>query len=202
MLAEGSDITEQKRVEEALRESESLYRAIFENTGNASIIIDENTIIQLCNTEWVNLAGYSREEMEGKMSWTNFVVREDLDRMKKYHQARRIDPSAAPMKYEFRYLKRNGEIRHMVNQVGMVPGTKKKHRIAHGHHRAQARGGRPERLASRKGNASQGNPSPREKQHADNGKPPKSPEGRGLQRRGPENIYRDAEPHQGDGAHP
>ncbi len=119
------EITERKRIEDALRESESLYRAIFENTGTASIIIDENTIIQLCNTEWINLAGYPREEMEGKMSWTKFVVEEDLEIMKEYHRTRRLDPSAAPLKYEFRYLKRNGEIRHMINHVGMVPGTKK-----------------------------------------------------------------------------
>ena len=35
----GRDITDRKQVEEELKQSESLYRAVFENTGAASIII-------------------------------------------------------------------------------------------------------------------------------------------------------------------
>jgi len=119
------DIGERKQTEAALRDSEHLYRAIFENTGTSSIIIEENTIIALANTEWVNLTGYSREEMEGKMSWTQFVVPEDLIRMKEYHKTRRIDSSGAPRKYEFRFIRRNGEIRNMINCVAMIPESKR-----------------------------------------------------------------------------
>jgi PAS domain S-box-containing protein len=64
------DISEMKRVEKALRESESTYRTIFENTGTATIIIEEDTTISLINGEMERLSGYSREEVEGKMSWT------------------------------------------------------------------------------------------------------------------------------------
>ena len=40
-LASMLDITESKETQDALRESENLYRAIFNNTGTASIIIEE-----------------------------------------------------------------------------------------------------------------------------------------------------------------
>jgi hypothetical protein len=63
--------------------------------------------------------------MEGRMSWTQFVDPDDLVRMKEYHKTRRIDPSGAPHKYEFRFIRKNGEIREMINCVGMVPESKK-----------------------------------------------------------------------------
>ncbi|MCB8964811.1 MAG: PAS domain S-box protein [Bacteroidales bacterium] len=119
------DISERKIAENAIKESEQQYRAIFENTGTASIIIDEDTTILLTNSEWVSLSGYTPEEMEGKMSWTQFVVPEDLERMRQYHKTRRVDPDGAPHKYYFRYIRRNGEIRFMVNSVGIIPGSKK-----------------------------------------------------------------------------
>lgn len=119
------DISERKRAEIALKDSEYLYRAVFENTGTATILIDEDTTILLTNTEWINLSGYSPEEMEGKMSWTQFVDPDDLIQMREYHKTRRVDPGGAPHKYEFRFIRKNGEIREMINCVGMVPESKK-----------------------------------------------------------------------------
>ena len=59
------------------------------------------------------------------MSWTQFVVPEDLVWMKEYHKTRREDSSGAPHKYEFRFVRRNGEIRNMINCVAMIPESKK-----------------------------------------------------------------------------
>lgn len=109
------DITEKKR-------SEIWYKAVFENTGLPSIIIAPDTTIIKANTEWSLLSGYSIEECEGRMSWTDFVDKEDLDRMRNYHENRRADSDGAPRKYEFRFIRRNGEIRHMINSVTMIPG--------------------------------------------------------------------------------
>jgi len=119
------DVTEAYLKEEKLRASEQLYRTIFESTGTAAIIIEEDTTIALANNEWINLSGYSHEELEGKMSWTQFIVEEDLDRMKDYHQKRRVNADAAPGRYEFRFVRKNGEIRDIINSVAMIPGTKK-----------------------------------------------------------------------------
>ncbi len=109
------DITEKKR-------SGIWYKAIFENTGLSSIIIAPDTTIIKANSEWALLSGYSIEECEGKRSWTDFVDKDDLARMSNYHQTRRVEPEGAPRKYEFKFKRRNGEIRNMLCSVIMIPG--------------------------------------------------------------------------------
>ena len=66
------DITERVEIEHTLRESENLYRTIFNNTGAATIIIAPDTTILLANDGWVNLTGVSREEQENKKSLDRF----------------------------------------------------------------------------------------------------------------------------------
>ena len=119
------NITERKNAEKALQESENMYRAIFENTGNATMIIEDNTIVSLANSELERLSGYSKEEIEGKRSWTEFVVKEDLERMLEQHKLRRIDPDTALNSYDFRAIDKKGNIKDILLCVDAIPGTKK-----------------------------------------------------------------------------
>jgi len=119
------DITDRKKMEEALRESEDKYRTIFETTGTATAILDEDTTILLVNSEFEKLSGYSKEEIEGKKSWMEFVKSGDLERMRKYHYARRVNANSAPRNYEFRFIDKQGNFRDIDISVSMIPGTKK-----------------------------------------------------------------------------
>jgi len=107
-----------------LRRREDLYRTIFDNTDTATIVIEEDTTISLTNTCFEALSGYSREEIEGRISWTVFVHEDDLDNMRLYHEKRRTDPGSAPAEYEFRLINRQGQVRYMFLNVRMIPGTK------------------------------------------------------------------------------
>ncbi len=120
-----TDITDRKRIEEELRKSEEKYRVVFENTGTATVIIEENTTISLVNKRFEELSGYARKEIEGKMSWTDFVVKDDLEKMKKYHRARRKDKKEVPTRYEFRFVDRDGKIHNILIDVDVIPGTTK-----------------------------------------------------------------------------
>ncbi len=117
------DVTARKAIEEALKASEKKYRTIFENTGAATVIVEEDTTISLANGGFEKLSGYSRADIEGKKSWTEFVAPEDLERMRIYHRWRRQDPGAAPAAYEFRFLDREGRVRHVFASHAVIPGT-------------------------------------------------------------------------------
>jgi len=110
----------------ALRESEDKYRTIFETTGTATVIIEEDTTISLANKEFEKLSGYSKEEVEGKKSWTDFVAhKDDLDRMMVYHTDRRIDPNRAPRNYEYKFIDKHGTVKEVFATLAVIPGTKK-----------------------------------------------------------------------------
>jgi PAS domain S-box-containing protein len=111
--------------DEALRESEEMYRTIFETTGTAAIMVEEDTTISLANAEFEELSGYSKEEIEGKKSWTQFIPEDRLEKLKEYHRLRRIDPDAAPTNYEAQFIHREGDIRDCLLTVTMIPGTEK-----------------------------------------------------------------------------
>lgn len=123
-LGNSVDITEYKKVNEALRESEAKYRTVFENTGTALVIIEDDTTISLVNTEFEKLTGYSKEEVQGKKSWAELVSEHELSRMLQYHRLRRINPGAAPRNYEFEFIARNGQIMDVLITIAMIPGTK------------------------------------------------------------------------------
>jgi PAS domain S-box-containing protein len=104
--------------------SEEKYKTIFENTGTATIIVEEDTTISLVNEQFEELFGYSREEIEWKKSWTELVVEEDLERMEKLHYFRRKDPESTLRKYEFRATDKKGDIRDIFIVLDLIPGTK------------------------------------------------------------------------------
>lgn len=124
----GAAEQERRRLEASeatARESEALYRTIFENTANATFIIEEDTTISLANSRMAELSLYSIEEIEGRLSWTIFVHPDDLPRMIEYHRIRRTSGGSAPNTYHFRFLRRNGEVRQIFLYVGLIPGTMK-----------------------------------------------------------------------------
>jgi PAS domain S-box-containing protein len=125
IVAVYDDITDRRLAEKELKESEEKYRTVFENTGTAMIIIEEDMTISVANRQVEQLSGYSKEEIENKMKWTELVIPEDLEKMKEYHLLRRKEKESTPTSYEFSLRDKLGEIKNIWLNVGMIPGTKK-----------------------------------------------------------------------------
>jgi len=117
VLAIARDITERK-------EAQQRYRTVFENTGTATVIIEKDMTISLANNQFEKLSGYTREEIENRKKWTEFVHPEDLPKMKTYHQDRRTGGNA-PTEYEFRSIDKYGQAKDIYLRIGLIPGTQK-----------------------------------------------------------------------------
>jgi PAS domain S-box-containing protein len=117
------DQTERKKAEEALLKSETFYRAIFENTGTATIIVGLDTIISMANKRCEALSGYPVDEIEKRLSFMDFIHPEDQQRVLEYHKIRRSGEGVVPAEYEFRLLSKNGEERQIMLSASIIPGT-------------------------------------------------------------------------------
>ena len=117
------DITDRKRDETVLRESEDRYRTIFETTGSAMLMVEEDMTVILANTEFENTYGYGKDELENKMRWTEFIFKDDIERLKMYHISRRKDPASTPRQYESRIVAKNKQIRDVLINAELIPGT-------------------------------------------------------------------------------
>lgn len=71
------DITEIQEAEDALKLSEEMYRAIFRNTGTASIIVDMAGMVTMVNEEFERLAGIEAAGVKLRYFWTDFFPQED-----------------------------------------------------------------------------------------------------------------------------
>jgi PAS domain S-box-containing protein len=116
------DISAPRGMEPALTRE---CQAILKNNGKPMVIVETDTTISLVNAEFVRLSGYTKEEIEGKKSWMEFVARDDRKRAKEYHRLRRTDPILSPRCFEFRFLNRQGKIKNVVLTIGQIPGTTK-----------------------------------------------------------------------------
>ncbi len=119
------DITAQKVAENAMRESEKYYKTIFENTGTATIIVEEDSTISLVNTQFEHLYGVKWDEIEGKIKWTDLVTIQHLPKMLRYHKLRRKNPEEVPRNYEFDFVDSSGAIKNIFVTVAIIPETSK-----------------------------------------------------------------------------
>jgi len=118
------DITEQKKTAEALRDSEKLYRGIFETTGAGTIIIEPDMTISFANTGFEKMTGYAREEIEGRMRWTTFIADPiELEMMMQYHLRRRKNDPDTPIEYEFVLIDRSGSRKNIILRVDLIAET-------------------------------------------------------------------------------
>ncbi|MCH8259122.1 MAG: PAS domain S-box protein, partial [Planctomycetes bacterium] len=125
-----SDITERKRAEEKLRESDARFRAIFEGAGIGMALADMDGRLVESNATFQQMLGYDAQELRG-MVFTDFTHPEDaavdmalykeLEARKRHHY-----------QIEKRYIRKDGQLVYGQLTVSLVHGNGAKPQFAIG----------------------------------------------------------------------
>ncbi|MFG6496935.1 PAS domain S-box protein [Fictibacillus sp. UD] len=99
------DITSQKKVERALRESEAKYRLIAEHSTDLITVIDPSGMIQYVSPSHFTVLGYKEGEIKGAI--LDLVHPEDLENLSDSFMKSLVKKE--PFQTEFRLLHKNGD---------------------------------------------------------------------------------------------
>jgi len=122
--------TLEKKVKERtaeLQKSEAKYRTIFENTGAATIIIEEDMKISLANSVFVDLSGYEQDEIEDRMSLAKFIdvkSRRKLFAGKSYTGGK-TDSHFITKNFECKFIDKNINNKDILITLAKISGTEK-----------------------------------------------------------------------------
>ncbi len=119
------EIEHRKKAEYALQENEKEYRSVFENTGTATFLVEEDMTISKINAKAEEMAGYSKADIEGKMKTIDFVAQEDRARIIRYHGERRKQDGESPSEYTFKLADKHGNTKNVFIQTSIIPGTER-----------------------------------------------------------------------------
>jgi PAS domain S-box-containing protein len=104
------DISDRKEAEEALRESEELFKTISANSINAICILNEYGKVEWANNLVFSVSGYSEEDIKGAESFKVFLAPESVD-TSLFNFKRMVDGEITDSESRFTILTSTGEKR-------------------------------------------------------------------------------------------
>ncbi len=115
------DITERKRAEEKLEESEARFRSTFENASTGVALVGLDNRYLKVNRAFCEMLGYPEEELLGKSS---LEITHPADREKsRDHTKRLLDGRAKTAGIEKRYVRKDGSVVWALSDVSLVRDT-------------------------------------------------------------------------------
>ncbi|HJS70776.1 MAG TPA: PAS domain S-box protein [Gaiellaceae bacterium] len=118
LSAIGQDVTERKRAEAAIRESEAKFRAFVETTEEWVWASDANNVHTYSNPAVERILGITPEELIGR-KWLDFVVEEDREQIAEAI-AKRTDERTGWSGLVIRWRHADGSVRHLESNATPV----------------------------------------------------------------------------------
>jgi len=119
------DIHDEKTADQKIRQSEERFRFLFDSNVLPIAFWHISGEIYDANDSFLNLMGYTREEMhEGQLNWRKFTVPEDApmheERVRQAVEGKTIPP------YEAKYVNKSGEFISSLVGYAMLTGSKER----------------------------------------------------------------------------
>ncbi|MEI6885462.1 MAG: PAS domain S-box protein [Bacteroidota bacterium] len=108
MVALFQNISNRKKAEKALEESEQRFRAIMENVNLISANLDTNGNITFANDYFLKLTGWKREEVLGR-NWFELFIPPEVELRQVLYS--KLEKGMLPLSYQNEILTRNGKRR-------------------------------------------------------------------------------------------
>ncbi len=122
-LKENLEIMVDERTKE-LQSEEKKYRSVYENTGIAMITVAEDGIVTMVNDKFVELSGYTKEEIINKLTWKAFIDKADMDKMQANRDGRYNNELPKIDTYEVKLVNKKGFVIDALLNVVLVPETR------------------------------------------------------------------------------
>ena len=114
----------EEMVEEITDQTYVRYKTIFENTGTATVVIEDDMTISTVNSELERISGIPKDKVEGKMKFPELIAEPDRSKVMENHCRRREAPQAVPRNYPCRVMVPNGGVKECILTVALIRGTR------------------------------------------------------------------------------
>jgi len=104
------DVTEQKQMEDLLRETQRRFSDTLAHVQLVALMLDREGLVIFCNDFFLQLTGYRREEVVGQDFFTRFIPADRRERVARVHLGI-ADRTTYARHYENPILTRAGELR-------------------------------------------------------------------------------------------
>ena len=118
-----ANAVEQGRKHNQLMWSENRYRTIFNHSGSALLIIDENFKILLSNPQAQLLLDLPSDKLDNVANLTQFLPDYEIERVREYNRRRIQRDPDVPRQYETQYIDSKGNIKSVIVTAEVIPQT-------------------------------------------------------------------------------